>query len=182
MTQEPEVFYLARRRTLEEFLAEYQPADANAVDGVGSTLLHAALTNKPVIRAGIANRLLDDGADAAAVTPGGATTAHVLLGRPRFDMDTDVPLLQRLLDGGSDPNRRYERFGTPLMTIARQLNMSDEALGPFYDVLLARPDLDLLAPAGASTFEALRLLGERRAALVSRMVTVLEERGQTIPT
>lgn len=176
-----DLFFTTRRRSLEEFLAIYDPEDANLTDRRGSTLLHSALANKPGIRAQIANRLLDDGADAAAVTGDGATTLHVLLGRGQFDMDSDVPLLQRLLDGGADPNRSYDRFGTPLFTIARQLAFTDDDLAPVYDVLLADPRLDLLAPAGDSTYERVRLLGPDRASLVDRMNAVLRERDLPFP-
>jgi len=176
-----DLFFTAKRRSLEEFLAIYRPEDANLTDPRGSTLLHSALANKPGIRAQIANRVLDDGADAAAVTGDGATTLHVLLGRPRFDMETDVPLLQRLLDGGADPNRTHDRFGTPLFTIARQLAFTDDELAPFYDVLLADPRLDLLAPAGDTTYAQVRRLGPSRAALVDRMTQLLRERGQPLP-
>lgn len=176
-----DLFFTAKRRSLEEFLATYRPEDANLTDPRGSTLLHSALANKPGIRAQIANRLLDDGADAAAVTGDGATTLHVLLGRGQFDMNTDVPLLQRLLDGGADPNRPHDRFGTPLFTLVRQLTFSDDELAPFYDVLLADPRLDLLAPAGDTTYEQVRLLGPARVSLVDRMNAVLRERGLPLP-
>lgn len=176
-----DLFFTAKRRSLEDFLEVYQPGDSNASDRHGSTVLHAALANKPGIRAQIAHRLLDDGADAAAVTDDGSTTLHVLLGRPRFDVETDVPLLQRLLDGGADPNRPHDRFGTPLFTLARQLTFSDEQLAPVYDVLLAGDRLDPLAPPGHPTYERVRLLGPARADLVERMTRVLRERGQPVP-
>ena len=97
-----DLFRTARRGTYEEFVAVHEPARANVADSTGSTLLHAALANKPPERARIAGRLLDDGADAAAVTSAGVTTAHVLLGSARLDAATDAPLLRRLLDGGCD--------------------------------------------------------------------------------
>ncbi|MCK0113458.1 hypothetical protein MWU75_15015 [Ornithinimicrobium sp. F0845] len=60
------LWFLARRRTYDQFLESYDPAQARTVDSTGSTLLHAALANKPPDRALIAGRLLDDGADPAA--------------------------------------------------------------------------------------------------------------------
>lgn len=177
------VFSLARRGSLEDFLAGYDPADAAASDSTGSTVLHAALANKPIVRAQIAGRLLDDGADAAVVTRDGVTTAHVLLGRPRFDNATDTLLLQRLFDGGCDPNRMHGRFGTPLLALARQLKFPDDTLAPLYDVLLDVPGLDLLAPPppDRSTYESVKRLGERRAELTRRMRALLDERGQATP-
>ena len=177
------VFLLAKRGSYDDFLSGYDPADATASDSTGSTVLHAALANKPIVRAQIAGRLLDDGADAAAVTRDGATTAHVLLGRPRLDSATDGPLLDRLFDGGCDPNRAYGRFGTPLLTLARQLKFPDETLAPLYGVLLAVPGLDLLAPPppDRSTYESVRLLGERRAELTLRMDALLDELGRPTP-
>ncbi|WP_251152042.1 YrhB domain-containing protein [Cellulosimicrobium sp. Marseille-Q4280] len=176
----PNLFVVARRGTYEEFVSVYDPSDATASDSTGSTVLHAALGNKPVVRARIAGRLLDDDADAAAVTPDGVTTAHVLLGRPRFDVPTDGPLLRRLFDGGCDPNRASARFGTPLLTLARQLKFPDGALAPLYDVVLSVSGLDPLSPPppARSTLESVRLLGERRAALERRLTALLEERGR----
>jgi len=178
-----DLWFVAKRRTYEQFLEIYDPAQANAVDRAGSTLLHAALANKPPERSRIAGRLLDDGADASAVTADGVTTAHVLLGRSRLDPTTDAPLLRRLFEGGSDPNRATEHFGTPLLTLARQLKFTDEALTPFYDVLLEAPGLDVLAPPppARSTFEALVLLGDRRAALTDRVRALLRAQGQQVP-
>ena len=177
------VFSLAKRASYEDFLSGYDPADVTASDSTGSTVLHAALANKPIVRAQIAGRLLDDGADAAAVTRDGATTAHVLLGRPRLDTTTDAPLLGRLFDGGCDPNRSYGRFGTPLLTLARQLKFPDETLAPLYGVLLAVPGLDLLAPPPPerSTYESVKLLGERRAELTRRMNALMGELGRPTP-
>ena len=179
-----DVCWLASRATYEEFLSGYEPADAAGANSVGSSVLHAALTNKPIVRAKIAGRLLDDGADAAAVTHDGVTTAHVLLGRPRFDVATDALLLQRLFDGGCDPNRSHGRFGTPLLTLARQLKFPDGDLAPLYDVLLAVPGLDLLAPPppGRSTYDSVTLLGEPRAELFRRMQERLWNGGQPTAT
>ncbi len=173
------LFFLAKRRSYDDFLSGYDPAQANARDSTGSTLLHAALANKPLVRAQIAGRLLDDGADAAAVTRDGVTTAHVLLGRARIDVATDAALLRRLFDGGCDPNRAYERFGTPLFALARQLKFPDDSLAPLYDVLLAAPGFDPLAPPppARSTYESVRLLGERRADLTRRIAAWIEAHG-----
>ncbi|GGO57470.1 hypothetical protein GCM10012287_53430 [Streptomyces daqingensis] len=133
----------ARRGTYEEFLSRYEPGAARAADSTGRTLLHAALANGDLhARVAIAVRLLDDGADAAALSGAeGFTTLHVLLGRGKHDFPGEAPLLERLLDGGADVNRAVERFGTPLHTAARQFAFTDAALAPFYDVLFARPDL-----------------------------------------
>ncbi|MCK0113459.1 YrhB family protein [Ornithinimicrobium sp. F0845] len=111
------------------------------------------------------------------------TTAHVLLGRPRLDAATDAALLRRLFEGGCDPNRTMERFGTPLVTLARQLKFTDETLAPFYDVLLAAPGFDPMAPPppAPSTFEALVLLGERRAILTDRVRDLLRAQGRQPP-
>jgi ankyrin repeat protein len=134
----------ARRGTYEEFLSRYEPgAAARAADSTGRTLLHAALANGDLhARVAIADRLLDDGADAAALSGAeGFTTLHVLLGRGKHDFPREAPLLERLLDGGADVNRAVDRFGTPLHTVARQFAFTDASLAPFYDVLFARPDL-----------------------------------------
>lgn len=175
--------YAASSGTVEEFDAEYTPEQATRWSSVtGQTLLHLALSNTdPHVRAQIAGRLLDDGADPAAVFgPEGYTTVHVLLGRRRHDAAVDAPLLRRLLDGGADVNAASTTTGTPVQTLASQGKFSDAELGPFYDVLFARPDLDLRRPGkgGRSTLESVRLMAARRPELVARAEAYARQRGE----
>lgn len=104
------------------------------------TLLTLAHSNSDTTqRVAIAHRLLDDGADVLRERP-----LHVLVGRNDHDFVNEALLLERMLEQGADVNEIYPGFGTPLETIAAKFKFSDVQLAPFYDVLLARPDLDLL--------------------------------------
>lgn len=174
------VVHVAKMGTLEQFLAEYDPSQANAVDGNGRSVLLAALGNTdPAARVAIANRVLDDGADAAVVSPSGANALHVLLARAKPDNPGETVLLQRLLDGGADANAVMPKFGTPLQTLMDRFELSDEQLAPFYDVVFSRPDLDLLK-VGAyrlSTLDAARKARRLRAGLVERMEAYLRDHG-----
>ncbi len=166
-----------------EFLAEYDPSQAVGwVSGTGQTLLHLAVGNPdPEARVAIATRLLDDGADATALlAPQGYTALHILFGAAEHDVVAEAPLVERLLDAGLDVNAVAARSGTALQTLASQLKFSDETLAPFYDVLFARPDLDLLVPGkmGRSSLESARRLVEKRGALVARMEEYLSRRGE----
>ena len=54
----------------------------------------------------------------------------------------EANVLKRLLDGGADINLRSPRFGLPLEALD-SMAPSDEHLNPFYDVVFARPDIDM---------------------------------------
>jgi hypothetical protein len=180
----PSISFAASSMALEDFLGVYEPGQATSWTSItGQTLLHQALGNgKPAARVAIADRLLDDGADAAAVFgPEQVTTLHVLLSQGTHDVPSEAPLLQRLLDGGADVNAvAGNRWGTPFQTLASRLKFSDEELAPFYDVLFARPDLDLLRTGkeGRSSLQSARLLAQGREDLVRRMEEYLRRHGQ----
>jgi hypothetical protein len=169
--------------TYEDFRAVYQPGQATSYRSVdGATPLLLALSNTdPTTRVRIAHDLLDDGADATAVSGGaGFTTLHLLLGHNRHDFDAEAGLLERLLDAGADVNAvAGADRGTPIQTLAAKLKFTDDQLAPFYDVLFARPDLDLLRPgkAGRSTLASARL-SQRRQGLAARMEDYLRRHGQ----
>ncbi|WP_185994236.1 hypothetical protein [Nocardioides campestrisoli] len=84
-----------------------------------------------------------------------------------------------MLDLGADVNEVYPGFGTPLETIARKFTFSDSTLRPFYDVLLERPDIDLLAPSegGEPVVVRLRKWYAKRGELVERIEAKLTEQG-----
>lgn len=173
---------VARSGTEQEVLALYEPAMATSwTEGSGRSFLHCVLANKdPQVRVALAERVLDDGADAAQLTSEGRTTGHVLLAQKRYDPPVEAPLLRRLLDSGSDVNRVVvaRQAGTPLYTLAEQFTFTDEFFAPFYDVVFARDDLDLVTPTlhGRSDLETFRLWHERRADLVRRAEELLRAR------
>ncbi len=142
----------AKRATLESFLADYDPESTPTFisPSTGQTVLFGALANRdPGVRVAIAERLLDDGADASVVTSSGTTLLHVLLTQRAHDPVAESRLLTRLLDGGADVNKPDAKYGAPLAMVYN-MNISDEAAVPLYDALLSRPDLDLDAPASTT--------------------------------
>ncbi|NYE38718.1 hypothetical protein F4692_003868 [Nocardioides cavernae] len=164
--------------TLAELEKVYEPAwvDLQLESG---TLLTLALSNKDTAqRVAMANRLLDDGADVTKGQP-----LHVLLGRNQHDFTAEAPLLARMLDAGADVNEGHKKFGTPLETIAAKFKFSDADLAPFYDVLLARPDLDLLQDSifGRTVLGNLRHWSGGRGELVVRAEQTLTDRGIPVP-
>jgi hypothetical protein len=168
----PNAFSAAKSGSLEDFVAVYDPSVQRRSDQE-LTLLHRAMGNRHLdARVAIANHLLDHGADAdARVEPEGYTALHILFGQTSHDFEAEVPLVQRLLAGGADVNAIAAKWGTATQTLAGVLKFSDDELAPFYDVLFARDDLDLVTPAanGRSTLESTRLLAEGRTDLAARM-------------
>lgn len=168
---------LVKRGSAEEFLATYRSSDATDPE-LGQDLLAGALAQRtPALRPVIAGRLLDDGADPRWIFRGGSSTLHVLLGQSKHDVEAEAPLLERLLVGGADVNLRVGRYGTPLEVLVEKFKYSDADLAPFYDVLLARPDLDLrqVSNFDRPVLETIRACGDKRADLLARAERYLEE-------
>jgi|SRR5699024_5953783 len=150
----------AKRSSFDEFLSDYDPQVTPFFQSPSTrkTVLFGALANRdPQARVAMANRLLDDGADASVVTTSGVNLLHVLFSKRTHDVPAEAALLQRLLDGGADINRVERRDGAPLAMLY-SMGGKDEDLVPFYDVIFARDDLDLDKPASrASTVRELIL-------------------------
>jgi hypothetical protein len=133
------LYSTVRRGTFEDFLPLYEADD----EGPTAWLLRALMNRTPRERVQIADRLLDDGADAAAIEPHDHVNAlHVLFAEREHDFELEAPLLKRLLEGGADINLRSPRFGLPLMMLRDMVALPREAV-PFYDVVFQRPDIDL---------------------------------------
>jgi hypothetical protein len=164
--------YFSATKNEADFLADYEPTQANWADEDGLTLLMRALRNgDPVSRVAIATRLLDDGADAGTATREHVNALHVLLSTMKHDFIAEAPLLARLLDEGADINADSGgRWGTPLQTLSRTFKFSDEDLAPFYDILFARPELDVTTPSstGRSVTDSAKAAVESRADLLAR--------------
>ncbi|WP_413452993.1 hypothetical protein AA0Y32_03615 [Georgenia phoenicis] len=179
--------YITQSGPYAEFLKLYEPELARSwVNPSGQTLLHLALSHgKPEQRVAISNRLLDDGADPSTLAlDEGLTTLHALFGHNDHDFDAEALVLERLLEGGADINAvAGDRWGTPIQTLAAKGKFSDAQLAPFYDVIFARPDLDLLKPGkkGRADLDSARLFGPRRADLLVRMEAYLRDQGREIP-
>lgn len=173
--------YFSATASEAEFLADYEPSLATWADEDGSTLLMRALRNgDPASRVAIATRLLDDGADAGAATENHVNALHVLLSATAHDFAAETPLLARLLDEGADVNADSgSRWGRPLQTLSRTFKFTDENLAPFYDVLFARPDLDVTTPSSVrrSVTESAQAAVRRRADLLARCHAYTNEHG-----
>ena len=106
---------------------------------------------------------------------------HVLVGQNQHDFDSEAVLLERLLDAGADVNAVMPGFGTALETAAAKLTFSDRDLTPFYDVFLARSDIDLGGPGldGRVVLVNLRKWYALRGDLVERAEALMTERGPT---
>lgn len=140
---------LAKRSTLKEFLEEVGargPVDWS--DPLWTETLSGAIANKsPEDRVAIANFVLDQGVDPSVVSEGdNINVLHVLFSglADEHDFELEAPLLRRLLDGGADINLRSPRFGYPLEALS-WMAATDDDLQPFYDVVFARPDIDMSA-------------------------------------
>ncbi|WP_457189533.1 hypothetical protein [Nocardioides sp. P5_E3] len=166
------------RGTYADFEKVYDPAWVN-YEFEHDTLLSLALTNADSpSRVAITNRLLDDGADVREAMP-----LHRFLDRGEHDFAAEAPLLKRLLDAGANVNAVDSKVGTPLETLAAKFKFSDVTLTPFYDVLLARPDLDLLQAGldGRTVLTNLRKWSAKRGELVIRAEQTLTDRGIPVP-
>ena len=166
------------RGTFADFEAVYDSAWVS-YEFEHDTLLSLALTNADSpSRVAIAHKLLDDGADVRKATP-----LHRFLARNEHDFVAEAPLLKRLLDAGADINEVDSKVGTPLETLAAKFKFSDATLTPFYDVILARPDLDLLQPGldGRTVLVNLRKWSAKRGELVIRAEQTLRDRGIPVP-
>lgn len=172
----------AKRGSAEEFFNEYGP-EAVVDPEVGVDLLWNALLNKDDdARTNIVTRLLDDGVDPGQARRG-TTALHVLLDGNRHTPRAEAPLLSMMLERGADVNAVDPKVGTPLETIAARFKFSDHDLGPFYDVILSRDDLDLLKRSifGDTVLVNLRKWSAQRAELVERAEAYLNEHGIPIP-
>jgi hypothetical protein len=148
---------LATYGTEEEFLSVYDPrVTPFEVYSGGSTVLFGAVKNPdPVARVNIAMRLLDDGANATAVSTGdNVNVLHVLWGRftNERDVEREPGLVARLLDGGADINLRSPRFGTPLTAFSEHYTPEEYQLA-IWEVVIAHstPDLWYKTPRGKLT-------------------------------
>jgi hypothetical protein len=172
---------VATQGTVAEFDAVYDPALATHTfdHERQQTLLMLVLRHRdPATRVVLANRLLDDGADVRVGVP-----LHVM--GALVDHDPAEPaLLRRMLDQGADVNLVNPGDGTPLERFAVTFAVPEVELVPFYDVLLARDDLDLLRPSrsGRPVFLTLLKWREQRPVLVARCERLLADRGIDPPT
>lgn len=144
-------WYLAGSGTYEEFCASYDLSTVpiGTVNDLNELLLQAMTNMDSQARLAIANRLLDDGADASWVDTGSdrVNVFHVLWGRERDrDVEGEATLVARLLDEGADINWRSPRFGLPLTMLMSDAATSREYLRAVFAVVTTHTRPDLTAP------------------------------------
>lgn len=169
--------------TAEEFLDAYDPETwPSGVDRVRrKPLLWSAIDNPdPATRSLIAHRLLDDGADAAALSHG-YTLLHGLLGRHPRDPEIDPPLVRRLIAAGADMNRVAGRRMDRPVEVVDHPKLSPEQHEPYYQAFFERPGLVLLDPnpAGLSVLDRSRNRRTYRPQLLEHVMAYLDRTGQT---
>ena len=140
-------YYRAKKASYQDFREWFEGFDAvDWRDRDWRRALAGALRNpSPEDRVAIASLLLDHGSDPSVVIDDdNINVLHVLFfGSFReHNFRAEANVLKRLLDGGADINLRSPRFGLPLEALD-SMAASDEHLKPFYEVVFARPDIDM---------------------------------------
>lgn len=136
----------AKRGTLNDFKKAIK--DYPKINWGG--FLFWAIGNKDLTsRVEIVNWMLDHGVDAVQITsPGNINALHVLFNQREHDYSMEAKVLLRLLEGGADINLKAQKWGVPLLILINNLNIKDNDLGPFYDVIFSWPGIDWEAGAG----------------------------------
>lgn len=146
----PNPAHRAEEESLETFLADYSAADATFALSTGHTALLGAMSNPDVAaRAGIAARLLDDGADASVTLESGVNALHVLFSTHHHDLALEVPLVARLVAGGADVNRVSRRKGPPLLLMIDSGMATIEGIAAVVDAIEESATIDLDVPVNA---------------------------------
>ena len=140
--------FMAGRYWTFEKVMDALRANPDPVEPYGWTdFLFDSLSNKAVEdRVAMATMILDHGADPSVISRDGdrINCLHVLFtsGSRVHDPALEAPLLERLLDGGASMTLRSPRFGTPFEMMTKVV-AAEELLYSFYDVVFARPDIDM---------------------------------------
>jgi hypothetical protein len=162
---DPNPWLLAEESTVDDFFAQYRQEMASWRRASAPNALWGAVANQdPHARAVIANRLLDDGADARTSEDSTVNLLHVLFGHREFDVSHDAALLQRLLDGGADINMKSPRAGVPLKVLLENRRLREPEVIPIYDVIFSQPGIDwdvLATKSGGLAPGALREVAAR---------------------
>lgn len=100
-------------------------------------------------RIAILNWMLDRGLDLSArVGEHNINILHTFFRERKHDIAAEASLLQRMLDAGADINLRSMKSGLPLGIMFTNSDLPDEEMGPWYDVIFSRLDVDWGAWAG----------------------------------
>ncbi|MGO1561941.1 MAG: hypothetical protein ACTHW7_08950 [Actinomycetaceae bacterium] len=141
---------IASTKSLDDVVEQFRPGDETRVWSNGSTLLSGALSNtNPEQRYAIAHWALDRGADPSVPTTGGSSVLELVLAARRRDLEQDVVLARRLIEGGADGGFVGKGGATAAHYLARLNTFSEEELAPLEDVVLGAPGVVVDRPNAA---------------------------------
>lgn len=140
----PNRAHRAEEESLADFLTDYTPAEAKFALSTGDTPLLRAMLNPDLrARVGIAQRLLEDGADASVTLGSGLNALHLLFSNREHDLETEAVLVARLIAGGADPNAVSKRRGPPLLIMIDSGMASLPGVGAVIDAITESTTIDL---------------------------------------
>ncbi|GAB3293529.1 hypothetical protein GCM10027427_12600 [Pseudoclavibacter terrae] len=140
----PNRAHRAEEDSLEAFLADYTPDEATFSLSTGDTPLLRVMLNPDLeARLRIAERLLDDGADASVTLSSGLNALHLLFSNREHDLDGEAALVARLVAGGADANAVSKRHGPPLLAMIDSGMGSLPGVGVVIDAITESTTIDL---------------------------------------
>lgn len=140
----PNRAHRAEEESLVEFLADDTPDEVTFSLSTGDAPLLRAMLNLDIeARLGIAERLLDDGADASVTLSSGLNALHLLFSNREHDLDCEAALAARLIAGGADVNAISKRQGPPLLTMIDSGMASLAGIGVVIDAITESTMIDL---------------------------------------
>lgn len=179
------LWFLALSGSYDDFAAGYSADRVNEVTRNRSLLMRAVENPDAVARDLVVRRLIADGADVNFADPDdGITALGLVLQAADVGSAENLELFGLLLGAGADPNISGDGVGELLVPLARTHERRPELdFGGYYDLLLARDDLDLLSPGRRkrSVLDAVRARSDQSDGLSGRLVAWLGAHGLEVP-
>jgi len=181
------LWFLALAGSYDEFVAGYSPDRVNEVTRDRTLLMEAMGNPDAAARARIARRLIADGADVNYAHPRyGVGAVNLLVQAPDLGSQENLALFRELLAAGVDPNAEDGSTGRPLGYIAgarKRKKKPELDLSGYYEVLLARDDLELLDPGrhGRSVLDVVRSRDDQSDGLLDALIGWLVSHGLEVP-
>lgn len=139
-----DMYFSAKRQTLEQFKAAYDRQRLNETPEGGSSVIFCAMANQtPQNRYDIVKFLVGEGAVLTGVNSEGETLFHVLFSRPKHIIAQTAELTQLLIDAGADINRLDAKSRVAIQHLISQPKLTDEELAPVYDIIFRSCTLDV---------------------------------------
>lgn len=179
------LWFLASSGSYEQFISGYDVTRVREVTRNSSLLMWAIENPDPVARGQIARRLIADGADLNFANPNYGTTAmRLVIQASDLGSAENLELFKLLLDAGADLSLERGGAAESLALLARDHERKPELnLDGYYDLLLARDDLDLLTPGWRkrNVLDVVRDRSDQSDGLTDRLVAWLEGHGLEVP-